>query len=305
MADLSIIIVSWNTQALLHACLASIYAEAPLCDFEVWVVDNDSADGSVAMVTAEFPQVNLIASKENLGFAGGNNLALTRCNGRYILLLNPDTLIKPGALQTLVDFLDSHPEAGAAGSMLLNPDETLQSCTYPFPTLGRELWRLFHLDRIRPYGVYHMAEWGTQQSREVEVIQGASLLIRREILDEVGLFDTTYFMYSEEVDLCYRIHKAGWKLFYVPQSRVIHLGGQSTKQVAAEMFLQLYKGKLLYFRKHHGRFAALLYKVILILAAVVRIALSPMALLQRPSTRATSLTLSRHYRLLLSSLPSM
>lgn len=302
---LSIILVSWNTRQLLADCLDSVYAYPPNDSFEVLVVDNASGDGSAAMVRERFPQARLIESEKNVGFAQGNNLAVPLCSGEYVLLLNPDTVVKPQALDALVQFMDAHSEAGAAGSRLLNPDETLQPSCHPAPTLARELWRLFHLDRIRPFGAYHMHRWDMNQPREVDVIQGASFIVRKAILDKIGFLDGRYFMYSEEVDLCYRLQKAGWKLYYVPASRVIHYGGQSTKLVAADMFLQLYLGKLMYFRKHYGRLAGIGYKFILLLAALSRLAIAPLAWLQKPPQRQKNLALARHYGRLLAALPTM
>lgn len=304
MVKLSILIVSWNTADLLRACLRSVYEYSPAATFEVWVVDNASHDGSAEMVRREFPQVKLVAKDVNGGFAAGNNEALPLCAGEYVLLLNPDTVVKPNALQALVDFLDETPDAGAAGSMLLNPDGSLQPSAFPSPTLRRELWRLFHLDRIRPYGIYHMQQWDTAVPREVDVLQGASLLIRRDILNQIGLFDTTYFMYSEEVDLCRRLQLAGWRLYWVPASRVVHYGGQSTRQIAEQMFIQLYRGKLLYFRKHYGRFHAWAYKAVLALASVARLALTPLAVMQSAEKRQQSLTLARYYAHLVKAIPS-
>ncbi|MCB8923769.1 MAG: glycosyltransferase family 2 protein [Ardenticatenaceae bacterium] len=269
---LSIVVVSWNTRQLLHDCLAAVYAYPPDCAFEVWVVDNCSHDGSAAMVREDFPQALLLESEDNLGFAGGNNRAITRSGGEYVLLLNPDTEVKPGALTALAAFLDGHPEAGGAGSMLLNGDGSLQhpSC-HPLPTLSRELWRLFHLDALAAYGVYRMDRWDTAVPHPVDIIQGASFMLRRSVLDAVGLLDDSYFMYSEEVDLCFRIRRAGWLLYWVPQSQVVHYGGQSTQQVADKMFIELYRGKVHYFRKNYGVRSAAVYKAVLALAALPRV----------------------------------
>ncbi|MFQ5434808.1 MAG: glycosyltransferase family 2 protein [Anaerolineae bacterium] len=304
--NLEIIIVSWNVKQLLADCLESVFTCPPETPFRVVVVDNASTDGSAEMVRTRFPQVQLIESEENLGFAGGNNLALAQSEAELALLLNPDTAVRPGAIQALVDFLAQRPEAGAAGSRLLNPDGTLQhpSC-HPAPTLARELWRLFHLDRIRPYGAYHMASWSLTEPRPVDVIQGASLLLRRSVLDRIGLLDESYFMYSEEVDLCLRIQRAGWELFWVPASQVVHYGGQSTRQVAAAMFQQLYRAKLMYFRKHYGKLTGVMYKLVLTAASLARLLLTPLAFLQRPSVRQRNLSLGKQYWLLLRALPQM
>jgi len=303
--SLSIIIVNWNTRDLLAQCLSSVFANPPAAEFTVWVVDNASDDGSPQMVKERFPQIRLIQNQENAGFARANNQAIRQSEGRYVLLLNSDTEVELGALTTLVDFLEQHPEVGAVGPHTLNPDGTLQTSCYPAPTLSRELWRLFHLDALYPYGVYRMNDWDLGKPREVDVLLGACLLVRHAVLDQVGLLDEEYFMYSEEVDFCYRIQRAGWKLQWVPQVQIIHYGGQSTQQVAAEMFLQLYQGKLRYFRKHYGWWAAQTYKLLLLAAAVARLLLSPLAWLQRSPKRQRNLTLANRYWQLVKALPGM
>lgn len=305
--DLSIIIVSWNTRELLADCLASIRAHPPVVGaYEIWVVDNASHDGSADMVRQEFPEVRLIESGGNLGFAGGNNLAIERSNGRYILLLNPDTALLPGALTELLAFMDAHPTAAGAGSRLLNPDLSLQPSCHPLPTISREVSRLLHLDYFPPYyGSYNMYRWDTAVPRRVDIVQGASFILRRVVLDKVGLLDDGYFMYSEEVDLCYRIHRAGWSLYWVPTSQVIHYGGQSTAQVADKMFVELYRGKLLYFRKNYGPVAAALYKLILTIAAVPRLVTAVVARAIRLRNWEAAWNLGQKYLQMLQSLPDM
>lgn len=305
---LSIIIVNWNTRELLAQCLESVSSEihrlGPL-SVETMVVDNASADGSPQMVHERFPWVQLTENQKNVGFARANNQAILQSTGRYVLLLNPDTEVKPGAFETLIQFMEAHPEDGAAGARLLNPDHTLQASCYPAPTLSREFWRMFHLDTLAPYGIYRMDEWDLNKHREVDVIQGACLILRHEALRQVGLLDGEYFIYSEEVDLCHRLQKAGWRLHWVPQAQVVHYGGQSTQQVAAEMFLRLYQGKVIYFRKHYGWLTSRSYKLILAAATLTRLMLTPLAWLERPSKREQHLTLANHYRRLLFSLPGM
>jgi N-acetylglucosaminyl-diphospho-decaprenol L-rhamnosyltransferase len=302
---LSIIIVSWNTRELLEGCLTSIYAHPPHGEFEVFVVDNASSDGSAQMVEEHFPPVRLIENSENIGFARANNLAIQQGIGRYVLLLNPDTEVKPGAIEALVEFMDDNPRAGAAGSCLLSPNDTLQPSCHPEPTISRELWRLFHLDKLYPYAIYPIERWDLKTPRLVDALQGACIILRRKALDQVGLLDEDFFIYSEEVDLCYRLRKSGWEIFWVPQSRVVHLGGQSTQQASKEMFLHLYRGKLLYFRKHHGWLAALIYKAILISAGFARLLVTPLAWFEQPSARQRHLTLARNYIRMLKVLPGM
>lgn len=300
---LSIIVVNWNTRNLLSNCLSSIIDSRLEWDYEVVVVDNGSNDGSQEMIRGQFEEVKLIPNLDNPGFARANNQALRQCSGEFVLLLNPDTVVKPGAIEILVRFLEDTPEAGACGAYLLNPDGSLQESAYPEPTLFREFWRMFHLDELVPYGVYPMEQWDQDQPREVDVLMGACMLIRSKALDEVGLLDEDFYIYSEEVDLCTRLRRTGWSLYWIPTAEVIHFGGQSTRQVAEDMFLHLYEGKILYFRKHHSDLAVLTYKSILLIATLGRLVLTPLAFIERSPKREQHLVLSNNYRRLLWSLP--
>lgn len=293
--DLSIVIVSYNVCALLETCLDSLYLQSSTILFEVIVVENASSDASREMISRCFPRVHLIISPKNVGFASANNLAIPQTRARYILLLNPDTIVLPDALDELVRFLDQNPQAGAAGSQLLNPDNSLQESCYRFPTLVREAWRLLHLDSLYPFGIYTMQKWSASLPQQVDVIQGASLALRKTALEQIGVLDESFFMYSEEVDLCFRLHRAGWKLFYVPSSRVTHYGGQSSRQTAGKMFLQLYQSKIHYFRKHQGKLAAMIYKGVLYLAAAVRVVLSPLAFFRSAQQRQKVISTASNY----------
>lgn len=234
--DLSVIIVSWNTCQIAAECLASVTRERTDASSEVWVVDNASSNGGATLVRETFPDVHLIENRENMGFATANNQAIAASSGRYVLLLNSDTVVHPGAFDVLVRFMDERPEAGAAGPLTLNPNGTLQLSCYPSPTLARELWFLLHLDRLHPYGVYPMARWNHGQPRPVDAVLGACLMVRRSVLEQVGVLDPAYFMYSEEIDLCYRIQRAGWRIYWAPTAVIDHYGGPGTRQVAASMF---------------------------------------------------------------------
>jgi GT2 family glycosyltransferase len=303
--DLSIIIVNWNTRKLLLECLNSIYASSLNIEFEIWVVDNYSADDSPAEIRENFPEIYLIENEKNIGFARANNLAYQKCRGKYILLLNPDTVVENDAIEQLVRFLDQTPDAGMVGARLLNPDKTLQISAFPVPTLSKEFWRLFHLDYFVPYANYPMEKWDMDSAREVDTLLGACILIRREALDLFGLFDEEFFIYSEEVDLCTRLKKVGWKLYWLPSAVVVHYRAQSTQQVAEEMFLKLYAGKILYFRKHHSKIEVLIYKLILFFATISRLILTPFAFIEEPVKRDEHLVLSNNYRRLLWSLPNL
>jgi hypothetical protein len=232
-----------------------------------FVVDNASTDGSAEMVRERFPWVQLIGNTENVGFARANNQALVLSRGDYVVLLNSDAELLPGALEALNSFMDAQPEAGACGPLLLNGDgQSLQPSGHPVLTPWREFWRLTFLDRVVPRATYPMERWERSQPREVEVIKGACLVLRREVLDQVGLLDERYFMYTEEMDLCYRLAQAGWKLYWVPQARVIHYGEASSRQVAEEMYLQLYRSKVQFQRKFGGERRARWFKFLVALA---------------------------------------
>jgi GT2 family glycosyltransferase len=262
-------------------------------------------DASPDMVRECFPQVKLIENEKNVGFAGANNQAIRQSSGRYLLLLNPDTEVEPHALERLMKFMETHSQAGAAGAQILNPDRTLQVSCFPAPTIYREFWRLFHLEVIWPYGAYRMADWSLDQPREVDILLGACLFVRRAALDQVGLLDENYFIYSEEVDICYRLQKGGWSIHWVPQAKVIHYEGQSTQQAAAEMFMYLYQGKLFFIRKHYGWLAGQIYKLILLVTALARLIISPLVWLERPSRRQKHLALASRYWQLVRTLPEM
>lgn len=300
--DLTIIIVSWNTKELLAQCLASIAAHPLSASHETIVVDNGSHDGSPHMVAARFPDVQLICNEDNRGFAQANNQAICQAHGKYILLLNPDTELHAGALDALVRFLDEHATAGAVGPRILNPDGTLQHSCSPAPTLLNEWLHLFHLDGERRQG---MARWRPDAPRQVETLLGACLMFRREIVEQIGLLDESYFMYSEEVDFCYRMRRAGWALYWAPQATIVHYGGQSTRQIATEMFLQLYQNKLRYFRKHYGLRGAWTYKLILFWASLMRLALSPFSWFEKPAQRREHRALAGRYWRLLVALPGL
>ncbi len=302
---LSIIIVNWNTGRLLAECLQSIFAYPPQVDLEVIVVDNASTDGSAVAAEQGFPQVKFIHSQANLGFAGGNNLGIRQSQGDQVLLLNPDTRLHAKALQEMSNFLNDHPRAGAVGARLLNLDGSLQPSCSPEPTLRGEFMRLFHWKGIRPDGYYSMDEWDSTTPRQVDTLLGACMMIRREALSEEGLLDERFFMYSEEVDFCARLRKSDWEIYWTPSAEVVHYGGQSTQLVAPEMFLNLYKAKVQYFRKQHGTFAAILYKLILLAAGLARVSLTPVAWMESGDRQTKHLALISQYQQLLRALPGM
>jgi len=277
----------------------------PPGSIEIIVVDNVSSDRSLEMLREEFPNVALIENSENLGFARATNQGTRIAKGRFILYLNPDTEMHPGALNTLHTLMENTPSAGAVGARLINPDGSLQAAAYPFPNLFREFWRLFHLDRLRSIARYPLQRWDPEQAHVVDAVMGACILLRRQALDAVGLLDEDYFIYTEEVDLCYRLKQAGWDVYWEPRSIVLHHGGQSTRQRKTEMFLRLYESKIHFFRKHHGLMAANIYKGILGLACLPRLLMEPLGWLLGTGERKQQKELANNYLQLLRALPTM
>ncbi len=299
--DLSIIIVNWNTREFLARCLDSVYETVSGIRFEVLVVDNASTDDSVRIVRRQFPHAHLIENRENAGFARANNQAIRLSRGRYILLLNSDTEVQAGALAKMVGFMADHPQVGGCGPRLFNADGSLQVSCHPMLTPWREFWRLLFLERISRRTTYDLSGWDLQTPREVEVIKGACLMLRRQALDQVGLLDEQYFMYTEEVDLCFRLRQAGWKLYWLPEARVVHYGEGSSRQVAEMMYIQLYRSKIQFYRKIGGEARVRLFKILLTLAYLPRLLVSVISALFVPA-RAVQAHL---YRRLLAELPNM
>ena len=250
----TIIVVSWNTREVLRACLDSVYENAGAVDFEVIVVDNASVDGSAAMVANDFGRVRLIANSENRGFAAANNQGMALARGRYVLLLNSDTVMLDRALEKTVAFAEAHREAAVVGCRVLNPDHTVQRTCAMFPSALNLLlsstyaYKLFPKSRF--WGRELMTYWDRSDIRPVDVVSGCFMLVRREAVTQVGGMDEAFFMYGEETDWCYRFYRAGWKALFVPSACIIHLGGASTRQAASKMRLQL-AGSILYFLKKH------------------------------------------------------
>lgn len=272
MADLppylSIVIVSWNVRDLLRACLESIHATAPTdLSLEVIVVDNGSTDGTVEMLRKAFPWVWLIEAGGNLGFSGGNNLGLTASRGRYVLLLNPDTLVLGDALPKMLAYMEAHPQVGALGPQLLNEDGTVQSSRRRFPTFWTAVFESTWLQPIAPKRTldrYYMRDHDDDEIVEVDWVQGAALLVRREVIEQVGSFDEGFFMYSEELDWQKRIKAAGWQIVYYPEAQIVHYGGKSSEQVIAQRHIYFQNSKVRYFRKHHGDLVGFLIRLILL-----------------------------------------
>lgn len=275
--DLSIIIVSWNTKRLLHDCLKSVCAQANDVTFEALVVDNGSSDGSAEMVETEFPQVTLLRNRENVGFAKANNQAIEISKGRYVLLLNSDTAVLDGALQTMVNFMDQHPDAGAAGCKLVNEQGALEySCrSFPRPKVAFFLnppWPSLPLAN-QWFEDYLLLDWDHNSTKEVDWVTGACLLARRESIEDTGLLDETYFMFAEDVDWCYRMKLNNWKVFYVPLAKVIHIKGASYGNDAngRRMRMEAHASMIRFFDKHYQSTVVLSFRALALVASLLGI----------------------------------
>ena len=252
--EVSVIIVNWNTRDLLLQCLESLRQAKGA---EVIVVDNASTDGSAEAVRSAYPEVRLIASGENLGWAKGNNVGIRAATGRYLLLLNPDTVIRPGALETLTRFMDEHPEAGACAPKLLNTDGTLQPSLRRFPEPSALLWDVLGLHKLFPkspqFAAYRMGDFDYNQVAPVDQPMGAALFIRREALEAVGEIDEAFPIFFNDVDWCYRAVQAGWPIYFVPEAEIVHYGGSSTSQVKPRMVTESHRSLERFYRKHYRR----------------------------------------------------
>lgn len=253
--DLSITICSWNTREDLRACLASLERVRDEAQFGVIVVDNASADGSADMTAQEFPWVRLIRSETNLGFTKGHNLAMKEANGRILMPLNSDTIVHDGALAKIVAFMGEHLDVGVLGPKLLNPDGSLQFSCRRFPTPMAALFRNTPLGKLFPNNRYAreylMQEWPHDEPREVDWVSGAAMCIRREAYEQLGGFDETFFMFLEDVDVCYRAWQLGYKVMYFPDAVITHAIGKSTDKAANRMIRQFHKSMYLFYRKHY------------------------------------------------------
>jgi len=271
---LSIVIVSWNVIRQLKDCLNSIQGNRPDCELEIIVVDNASDDGTAAALKEKFPNVKLIENPRNSGFSAANNLGLKMAKGRYIFLLNPDTLIHPHALERLIAVMDETPAAGACGPALC--DVNGQSCisvgyvpTFRSLLYAKTFFRKLGIFR-RHYKKVTASERNYDIRTPVEQISGAAIMVRRSVFDRIGLMDENFFLYFEDVDLCLRIRNAGYDIMYVPEVVVTHVGGCSTEKISTIKQMYFYRSLFLYLRKHKGRFKTTLFALVFKPAVLIR-----------------------------------
>ena len=293
--DLSIIIVSWNVRELLRHCLQSILRSLPATGepapdpatangasdgtprpaAEIIVVDNASNDGTVEMLRTEFTKVRVIANTANAGFTRANNQALAVAQGRYLFLLNPDTELHPGALAGLVDYMEAHAETGLIGPRLMYGDGSLQSSRRRFPTLATAFLESTPLQRWFPHHPlltrYYMLDTPDDATQAVDWVNGSAMFVRRAVYDQVGGLDEGFFMYSEELDWCYRIKQAGWQIIYLPGARITHYEGKSSEQVVAQRDIHFNTSKVRFYGKYRGAWVAALLRIYLLLTFVFQL----------------------------------
>ncbi|MDA0335063.1 MAG: glycosyltransferase family 2 protein [bacterium] len=294
--EMSICILSWNTLALTRDCLAALAADPRSRGWQVIVVDNDSADGSADMVQQEFPGVELIRSAHNLGFAAGNNLALSRARGAYLLLLNSDTRVTVGALGHLLDHMQQHDGVGAAGPRLVNAEGKLEMSCGRAPGLIPEIFHKLLLHRVFPF--FRFGLWQHRETREVGWVTGACLLVRRQALEAAGGMDDGIFMCFEDLEWCMRLRAAGWRIDYVPGSEVVHLEGQSIRQRLGDMLIISQQSLYYLFQKHFGRLQLHILRMLTTVEMVLRTALWSVLWLARPAMRNEAVSRLAAYRVI-------
>lgn len=258
---LSIVIVAWNVREDLTACLRSIGDTRER--YQVIVVDNASTDGTAGAIRRDFPDVQLIGNEKNRGFAAANNQGFAIAQGEYLLLLNPDTVVGAGALETMLEFMEKHEDVGVCGSLLLNTDGTIQPSTRQFPGFRSAF---YHGTIFRSVGLfrghyqrYMMRDFKPNRATDVDQVMGAAFMTRRSVVDQVGPLDERFFVYYEEVDFCYRVKRAGWRVVIVPEARITHHGGASSEQVPIAARMMVLTSFMKYMRKHRGALQTALF----------------------------------------------
>lgn len=274
--DLSVVVVNWNAKDYLEKCLASIFKNSPSFDFEVMVVDNASTDGSQDLVKTKFPQTKLILNKRNLGYSGAANRALGETNSPYLFLLNSDTEVLPGSLELMVEFGKNHPQAGAIGPMLVNADGTLQYSCRKFPSFKIGFFHALLSPFLpdNPYSrSYRLTDFDHRRRQEVDWISGASLFLKRKALEEVGFFDEGYFMYGEDLDLCFRLKQAGWKTYYYPEPKIKHYVGKSSRLHSPKMIIEHHKSIYRFLSKVYRGFPGAFLRYLIAAGLIFRAAI--------------------------------
>lgn len=254
----SIVIVNWKTPKLLARCLDSIKLDPNYDQLEIIVVDNNSGDESVDMVKSDYPHVRLIANTTNAGFSKGCNQAIEIANGRHVLLLNPDAVVVEDAISTMAKYLDDHAEVGAVGPKVLNPDGTLQlACRRAFPSVSASFFRLTYLSNLFPkhpaVARYNMTFADPNEFLDVDALSGSCMMVKSEVIKKIGLLDEDIFMYGEDIDWCWRVKEAGYKVMYIPSASIYHIHGASSRKRVVGTTINLHKGMEVFYRKHMAK----------------------------------------------------
>ncbi len=276
---ISVIIVNYNVEFFLEQCLNSVKKALESVSGEVFVVDNNSIDGSVEMVRLKFPELNLITNKDNRGFSKANNQAIEISQGEYILLLNPDTVVEEDTFSKVISFMDEHPNAGGLGVRMLDGKGIfLPESKRGLPTPTVAFYKIFGFSKLFPkskkFGQYHLGHLNELETNEVDILSGAFMLMRKEALNKVGLLDETFFMYGEDIDLSYRIQKGGYKNYYFPETRIIHYKGESTKKSSVNYVFVFYRAMVIFAEKHFSQKNAKLFSFLINCAIYFRASLA-------------------------------
>lgn len=284
--DLSIIIVNYNTKELLRNTINSVintlstsYNQFCVIDYEIIVSDNSSKDGSQAMVKEYYPQIKLIENNTNLGFPKANNIAIKQAKGKYILLLNSDTKVLDNCLQKCVEYMDNHSNTGALGCKLILADGSLDhACKRGFPTPEASLYYMLRLHKLFPknkiFNSYTLGIFGEDEINEVDSLTGAFMMVRKETIDKVGLMDETFFMYGEDLDWCYRIKEAGYRIIYYPEVTTIHYKGGSSKKKRIKTIYEFYRAMYLFYNKHYRNKYSILVTLLVYIGIFLKLILS-------------------------------
>jgi len=257
--DISIVVVTWNAKKFVQECFGSIREETQGLSAETIAVDNASTDGTAGMIAEQFPEVKLIRSATNLGFPRGNVVAIEACqSAKYVCLVNPDVRVMPGCFRKLLEYMEKHPQVGVVGPLTHNPDGTVQWSCMRSPTVWTAWCRALAIDRtilgrLPLFGGNMMFDFAHDHTREVVVLNGAFLFIRRSAMDQVGLIDDRYFMYGDDIDWCLRFRKAGWPVVFDVEAEAIHYGGGTTRRAPVYFYVEMQKANLQYWEKHHSR----------------------------------------------------
>ncbi len=275
----SVVIVNYNVKHFLEQCLNSVIASAKHCETEIFVVDNNSVDGSCEMVKEKFPEITLIENKTNYGFSFANNQAIKLAKGDYVLLLNPDTVIEEKTLSVISDFMDEHPDAGGLGvKMIDGKGRFLPESKRGLPTPEVAFYKIFGLSKLFPrskkFGKYHLTYLNKEETHVVDVLSGAFMLLRQECLDKSGLLDETFFMYGEDIDMSYRITLAGYKNYYLPDTTIIHYKGESTKKGSVNYVIVFYNAMIIFTKKHFSKKHATTFSLLINFAIYLRASLA-------------------------------